>query len=89
MIQKLFDYWSMWHLLLTTYAYLIGYFILGFSKGWTFAAVFILAFIYEASEWIWNRRSYPSKKAMLLNNLKDLGMSLLALTVTALILHAA
>ena len=86
MIQKIIDYWSMWHLLLATYAFLIAYFRIKLNKQVSFLAVLGLAIVYEASEWIWNTGAYASSKAMLLNCAVDVGMALLALFVTVLIL---
>jgi len=82
MIQKIFDYWSVWHLLLASYAYLITHFKLGWSEHVSFLSVIALAIVYEAVEWLWNRNAYASDKAMLLNCAKDVGMALLAAFVT-------
>ena len=86
MIKKIFDYWSMWHLLLATYAFLIIHFQLGWDKQTSFIAVLALAIVYEASEWIWNRDAYEDNKSMLKNNLIDIGMTVLALFITLIIL---
>ena len=85
MIQKIFDYWSMWHLLLATYAYLIAHFKLGWSEQISFLAVLALAILWEAGEWIWNQDAYATKKAMLKNNIIDIGMALLALFITVVL----
>lgn len=86
MIKQIFDYWSVWHLLLATYAYLIAHFRFEFSKHESYIAVLALAIVWEALEWTWNRDAYATKKAMLKNNIIDIGMALVAITVTAVLI---
>ena len=85
MIQKIFDYWSVWHLLLASYAYLIAHFKLGWTEQVSFLAVLALAILWEAGEWLWNRKAYASDKAMLKNNIIDIGMAVIAAFVTVVL----
>ena len=71
--------------MLASYAYLIAHFKLGWSEQVSFLAVLALAIVYEGVEWLWNRKAYASDKAMLKNNIIDIGMAVIAAFVTVVL----
>ena len=85
MIQKLIDYWSVWHLLLATWLFLILHRFLHDLQA-AFACTMAIALAWELQELIWNRKAYANMKAQLKNSLIDIGMALIACVFCALVI---